>query len=47
MEAQRVRTPKPGKSTLYKRPCERNRETGSAVVWRLKIQRATAKPIAA
>jgi len=47
MEAQRERTPKLEK--IYRRPCDRNRLTGSttANACRLKIQRATAKPIAA
>jgi len=40
------RAPKPGK-TAYRRPCDRSRLTGSTTAWRLKIQRATAKPIAA
>ena len=35
--------------TVYRRPCDRNRVTGSTtgIACRLKIQRATAKPIAA
>jgi hypothetical protein len=32
---------------VYRRPCERNRVTGSITACRLKIQRATANPIAA
>jgi len=46
MEAQRDARPS---SKLYRRPCDRNRFTGSATAnaCRLKIQRATAKPIAA
>jgi len=46
MEAQRERTPKP-ENSFYSRPCDRNRMTGSTTACRLKIQRATAKPIAA
>jgi hypothetical protein len=47
MEAQRVRAPKPTKTPSYRRPCDRNRVTGSATGVRRKIQRATAKPMAA
>jgi len=48
MEAQRVRAPKLGQ-IAYKSPCDRNRVTGSTTgnACRRKIQRATAKPIAA
>ena len=35
------------KKSFYRSPCDRNRVTGSTTVCRLKIQRATAKPIAA
>lgn len=49
MEAQRVRAPSPNRSTIYKSPCDRKRVTGSTTgtACRRKIQRATAKPIAA
>ncbi len=49
MVAQRVRAPKLGEKPVYNRPCERNRLTGSVmgIACRLKIHRATAKPIAA
>jgi hypothetical protein len=48
MEAQRGARPSP-KKPFYRRPCDRNRVTGSTTddACRLKIQRATAKPIAA
>jgi hypothetical protein len=48
MEAQRDARPSPDKP-FYRRPCDRNRVTGSTTddACRLKIQRATAKPIAA
>ena len=47
MEAQRGARPSPVKP-FYRRPCDRNRVTGSiTAACRLKNQRATAKPIAA
>jgi hypothetical protein len=46
MEAQRGARPSPEKPS-YSSPCDRNRVTGSTTACRLKIQRATAKPIAA
>jgi hypothetical protein len=49
MEAQRGARPSLMNGQIYKRPFARNRVTGSATgtASRLKIQRATAKPIAA
>jgi hypothetical protein len=35
------------RKNFYSSPCDRNRVTGSTTACRLKIQRATAKPIAA
>jgi hypothetical protein len=47
MEAQRGARAQNLEPSLYNRPEERNRVTGSTTGWRRNIQRATAKPTAA